>query len=65
MHPVDEYKLLLASICSFLFVHLGSITPDVPAQFEFYVDYEFFLIIYVSTCLTRVKKVLEAPFARY
>ena len=39
MLPMDEYKLLLASICPFLFVHLGSFSSYVPVQFEIYVDY--------------------------
>ena len=34
---MDEGKLLLVSICPFLFVHLGSIGAYVPAQFQFYV----------------------------
>ena len=42
MLPMDEYKLLLASICPFLFVHLGSISPHLHAQLELYVDYELF-----------------------
>ena len=35
----NGYKLLLASICPFLFVHLGSISLYVLAQLEFYLDY--------------------------
>ena len=63
MHPVGEYMLLLASYCSFLFVHLASISPNVPAQFKFYFEYEFFLVIFVTTCLARVKKkVLAGDF---
>ena len=56
MLPMDEYKVLLPSICPFLFVHLGSISRYVLVQSEFYADYELFSIIYVSTCLAGVKK---------
>ena len=39
----DDFKLLLDSIGPFLFVHLCStISPDVLAQFEFYLDIDFF-----------------------
>ena len=38
MLPMDEYKLLLVSIVPFLFAHLGSLSPYVLAQFDFYVD---------------------------
>ena len=41
IHPVDEYRQLLVFIYSFLFVHLGSVSPHVRAQFQFYFAYEF------------------------
>ena len=67
MHPVDEKKLLLGSICSFLFVHLGSISLYVPAQFESYFDYEFFckLFMFPHVSLESRKRCKQALFARY
>ena len=54
MMVIDEYKLLLASICPHLFVNLGFIISSVPAQFEFYVDYESFkLLFFKPSCKRR------------
>ena len=56
--PIDEYKMLLADICPFLFVHLGSISPYVPAQFQFLLTTHF-QAFYASTSLASVKKRCE------
>ena len=62
MLPMDEYQLLLASMCPFLFVHLGSIIPYVPDQFDFYFDYDFSKLFMFPTCLAGVKKKMLQMF---
>ena len=63
MLPMDEYKVLLASICPFLFVHLGSISRYVLVQSEFYADYEFFqLFMLPPVSLEARKNVLADAF---
>ena len=55
MHPVDEYKLLLASICPFLFsIEVLLVHTSLPSlNFCWLRDFQ---VIYVSTCLARVNK---------
>ena len=57
MLPMAEYQLLLAYIYPFLFCHLGHISPYLLAQFECYLDYEFFyLYMFPAVSLEAIKR---------
>ena len=51
----EKYRWKLPFVF-FLFVHLRSISPYVPAQFEFYFDYEFKLFIFPPVSLEARKR---------